>query len=107
MANDLTTNLNNPAERRKQVRLRVRTDRLLTWMYRYLSWIFTTWFFVLSVGLMLAAAFHVALHFNTFQAKLPAYHEFFTWNSVLYMWISLGVVKIIHEFGHGLSCKAF
>lgn len=82
-------------------------DRLLAWMYRYLWWVFTTWFFAASVGLMLAAVFHVALHFNTFQAKLPAYQEFFTWNSVLYMWISLGVVKVIHEFGHGLSCKAF
>lgn len=82
-------------------------DRLLTWMYGYLAWVFTTWFFVASVGLMLAAIVHVTLHYNTFQAKLPAYQEFFTWNSVLYMWISLGVVKIIHEFGHGLSCKAF
>jgi putative peptide zinc metalloprotease protein len=82
-------------------------DRILTWMFQYLSWIFTAWFFLLSVGLMLAAGFHVALHFDTFYAKLPAYQEFFSWNSVLYMWISLGVVKIIHEFGHGLSCKAF
>jgi putative peptide zinc metalloprotease protein len=82
-------------------------DRILTWMYKYLSWIFTTWFFVLSVGLMLAAVFHVILHFDTFYAKLPAYQEFFSWNSIMYMWISLGVVKIIHEFGHGLSCKAF
>lgn len=82
-------------------------DRLLTWMYGYLSWIFTAWFFAASVGLMLAAVVHVTLHFNTFQAKLPAYQEFFTWNSVLYMWLSLGVVKVIHEFGHGLSCKAF
>jgi putative peptide zinc metalloprotease protein len=82
-------------------------DRLLTWMYKYLWWIFTTWFFCASVGLMLAAIFHVTLHYNTFQSKLPAYQEFFTWNSVLYMWISLGIVKIIHEFGHGLSCKAF
>ncbi len=82
-------------------------DRLLTWMYGYLSWIFTTWFFCATVGLMLAAASHVALHYGTFQAKLPAYQEFFTWNSVLYMWLSLGVVKVIHEFGHGLSCKAF
>ncbi|QJW96467.1 site-2 protease family protein [Frigoriglobus tundricola] len=82
-------------------------DRLLTWMYGYLSWVFTAWFFFASVGLMLAAVCHVALHYNTFQAKLPAYQEFFTWNSVLYMWLSLGVVKIIHEFGHGLSCKAF
>jgi putative peptide zinc metalloprotease protein len=82
-------------------------DRILNWMYRYLSWIFTWWFFTLSVGLMLAAAIHVTLHFDTFYSKLPAYQEFFTWNSVLYMWISLGIVKIIHEFGHGLSCKAF
>jgi putative peptide zinc metalloprotease protein len=82
-------------------------DRLLTWLYARLWWIFTTWFFVASVGLMLAAVFHVLLHYGTFQAKLPAYQEFFTWNSVLYMWLSLGVVKIIHEFGHGLSCKAF
>jgi putative peptide zinc metalloprotease protein len=82
-------------------------DRILTWMYRYLWWIFTWWFFALSVGLMLAAIFHVLLHFDTFYAKLPAYQEFFSWNSILYMWIALGVVKIIHEFGHGLSCKAF
>lgn len=82
-------------------------DRLLTFLYRYLWWIFTTWFFMASVGLMLAAVVHVTLHYNTFQSKLPAYQEFFTWNSVLYMWLSLGVVKIIHEFGHGLSCKAF
>ena len=82
-------------------------DRILTWMYQYLSWIFTGWFFALSVGLMLSALIHVTLHFDTFYSKLPAYQEFFSWNSVLYMWISLGVVKIIHEFGHGLSCKAF
>src|SRR3954463_10421033 len=82
-------------------------DRLLTWLYKRLWWGFTPWFFVASVGLMLAAVFHVLLHYGTFQAKLPAYQEFFTWNSVLYMWLSLGVVKIIHEFGHGLSCKAF
>jgi putative peptide zinc metalloprotease protein len=82
-------------------------DRILNWMFGYLWWIFTLPFFVLSTGLMLAAAFHVAVHFQTFYDKLPAYHEFFAFNTVLYLWISLGVVKIIHEFGHGLSCKAF
>ena len=82
-------------------------DRILTWMYRYLWWIFTPAFFVLSVLFMLSAGAHVALHFDTFYAKLPAYQEFFAINTVLYMWISLGIVKVIHEFGHGLSCKAF
>jgi len=82
-------------------------DRLLTWMYGYLWWIFTPWFFAASVTLMLAAVFQVLVHFQTFHDKIPRYQEFFAINTVLYMWLSLGVVKIIHEFGHGLSCKAF
>jgi putative peptide zinc metalloprotease protein len=82
-------------------------DRILTWMFKYLWWIFTTPFFVATVGLMLAAVMLVTLHFDTFYAKLPAYYEFFHYRTLLYMWISLGVVKVIHEFGHGLSCKAF
>jgi len=82
-------------------------DRLLTWMYGYLWWIFTPWFFAASVTLMLAAVFQVLVHFQTFYDKIPRYQEFFAVNSLLYMWISLGVVKIIHEFGHGLSCKAY
>lgn len=82
-------------------------DRLLTWMYGWLWWIFTWPFFIASVGLMLAAAFHVLVHFQAFYEKMPRYQEFFHYQTVLYMWLSLGVVKIIHEFGHGLSCKAY
>jgi putative peptide zinc metalloprotease protein len=82
-------------------------DRLLTWMYGYLWWIFTPWFFAASVGLMLAAAFQVMVHFQTFYDKIPRYQEFFAVNSLMYMWMSLGIVKVIHEFGHGLSCKAY
>jgi putative peptide zinc metalloprotease protein len=82
-------------------------DRLLTWMYKYLWWIFTPTFFALSMALMLAAIFQVTVHFQTFYDKMPRYQEFFAYQTVLYMWLSLGVVKVIHEFGHGLSCKAF
>jgi putative peptide zinc metalloprotease protein len=82
-------------------------DRLLAWMFRYLWWIFTPTFFALSVALMLAAVFQVTVHFQTFYDKMPRYQEFFAYQTVLYMWLSLGVVKVIHEFGHGLSCKAF
>ena len=82
-------------------------DRLLSWMYKWLWWIFTPMFFYASVGLMLAAVFQITVHFQTFYDKLPAYEEFFAYQTVLYLWISLGVVKVIHEFGHGLSCKAY
>ena len=82
-------------------------DRLLTWMYGYLWWIFTPTFFALSVALMLSAVFQVLVHFQTFYEKVPRYQEFFSAYNLGYMWLSLGVVKIIHEFGHGLSCKAY
>lgn len=82
-------------------------DRLLTHMVKYLNWVFTKTFLWCSVLLMVAAALFVAFHYNTFYAKLPTYQKFFAFQTMLYMWLALGVVKVIHEFGHGLSCKAF
>jgi putative peptide zinc metalloprotease protein len=82
-------------------------DRLLTRMVKYTRFIFTMPFFLLSVAVMLAAAGLVATHFETFRSKLPDYHEFFSFKTVVYLWIALGCVKVIHEFGHGISCKRF
>src|SRR5262249_23003170 len=82
-------------------------ERLLTKMLPYLRWIFTTWFFVLSVIFMASAVWLVLTHFQTFPDPLPSYPEFFSFKTIMYLWIALGVVKVIHEFGHGLSCKAF
>jgi putative peptide zinc metalloprotease protein len=82
-------------------------DRLLTRMLPWLRWMFTTWFLLFSVGFCLAAVFLVMTKFDVFYSKLPSYHEFFSFKTVVYLWAALGVVKVIHEFGHGLSCKAF
>jgi putative peptide zinc metalloprotease protein len=82
-------------------------DAVLTKMLPPLRFIFTAWFGVLSVGVMLAALLLVASQWNTFIAKLPSYHEFFSFKTLLWLWVALGLVKIIHEFGHGLSCKAY
>jgi putative peptide zinc metalloprotease protein len=82
-------------------------DRLLNRMVRPLGWIFSTWFFLLSIGVMLAAALLVATHFETFRNKLPDYQVFFRFSTVARLWVALGLVKVIHEFGHGLSCKRY
>lgn len=82
-------------------------DKLLGRMLKYLWWIFTPWFFAASVALMLSAVILVTTHFQTFWDRIPDYQSFFQWNRLLYLWIALGIVKVIHEFGHGLSCKAF
>jgi putative peptide zinc metalloprotease protein len=82
-------------------------DKLLSKMLPKLRWIFTTTFLAASVVVMLAAIILVATHFEAFREKLPSYHEFFSFKTVVYLWAALGIVKVIHEFGHGLSCKAF
>ncbi len=82
-------------------------DYVLKRMLRFVGWIFSLWFFALSVGLMLSAAMLVATHFETFRSKLPEQHMFFRFQTIAYMWAALGAVKVIHEFGHGLSCKVF
>src|SRR5437870_8084983 len=82
-------------------------EKLLNQMLPHLRWIFTTWFMAVSIGVMMAAILLVATHFETFREKLPDYHEFFSFGTVAYLWAALGIVKVIHEFGHGLSCKAF
>jgi len=82
-------------------------DKVLTRMLPYLRWIFTSLFMLVSIGVMLAAIVHVATHFDTFWEKLPSKNEFFRFGTIGYLWVALALVKVIHEFGHGLSCKAF
>src|SRR5882724_11276394 len=81
-------------------------DRLLTRMVPYFRWVFTIWFLLISIGVVLGAVFLVLSHFDTFYNRLPYYQQFFSLKNMLYMWAGLGIVKVIHEFGHGLSCKA-
>ncbi len=82
-------------------------EKLLVAMLPWLRFMFTMAFLAASAAVMLAAVLLVLTHFETFQDRLPAYHEFFNFKTVVYLWAALGIVKVIHEFGHGLSCKAF
>ena len=82
-------------------------ERLLTGMYPYFRWIYTPWFVTFSVGMMLAALTLVASQYSIFAAKLPEFQSFFNWNTIFYFWASLAVVKVIHEFGHGLTAKYY
>src|SRR6266436_3351963 len=67
-------------------------DKLLIRMLRYTRWIFTTWFMLLSVGVMLTALSLVLTHFETFREKLPEYQEFFSFKNVVYLWVALGEI---------------
>ena len=56
------------------------------------------------IGLILALLL-VLVQFDVFQSKLPTFHEFFAAKNWIYIGTAMGICKILHEFGHGLSCK--
>jgi putative peptide zinc metalloprotease protein len=82
-------------------------ERLLTWMYPYFRWIYTRTFVAVSLGMMAAALISVLANWGSFTANLPSWDKFFSWQTIMYFWVSLAVIKIIHEFGHGLTAKHF
>jgi putative peptide zinc metalloprotease protein len=82
-------------------------DRLLTWLHRYTGWFFTTPMVVFNLLFGLSALMLVLINYDTFQAKLPTFHQFFGLKNWIFLAITMGTVKVLHEFGHGLSCKHF
>lgn len=56
---------------------------------------------------ILSALGLTAVQWRTFAARLPDYHAYFTPTNMLLLMGVLAVVKVLHEFGHGLTCLHF
>jgi len=82
-------------------------ERLLTWLNGKLWWMFTAPAVACTIILAISALTLVAVQFAEFQAKLPSFHQFFSLHNAVWIAITLGITKVIHEFGHGLTCKHF
>jgi putative peptide zinc metalloprotease protein len=82
-------------------------ERILTFLLRYVDWFFSVPAMIFCLCLALAALTLVTVQFDVFRARLPDFHTFFDAQNWLWLGITLGVTKVLHEFGHGLSCKHF
>ncbi len=49
----------------------------------------------------------MAVEFEVFRSKLPEFHQFFSIHNAFLLALVLGITKVCHEFGHGLTCKHF
>lgn len=82
-------------------------DRFLRRLVPWFGWLFSPPGAIALGFLVLAALTLVATHFDAFRARLPAARDYFGPATVLQLWIAIGLVKVCHEFGHGISCKKF
>jgi putative peptide zinc metalloprotease protein len=82
-------------------------DRLLTWMLSWLGWLFTPWAVCAGLLVILSAILLVVVQFDELLAKLPSAQALLTVPNLLGLGVALAVVKVLHELGHGLTCKRF
>jgi putative peptide zinc metalloprotease protein len=82
-------------------------ERILTAMLPYTRWFFSKWAAATCILFGLSALLLVAVQFDVFRAKLPTFHQFFAAQNWIWLAVAMAVTKVIHEFGHGLSCKYF
>jgi putative peptide zinc metalloprotease protein len=82
-------------------------DRILDRLDPWVGWIFSPPAIVAGVAFALSALLLVLVNFSVFRSKLPEFNEFFAAGNWLYLAIALGFTKVLHEFGHGLSCKHY
>ena len=80
-------------------------ERLLNWLYKYTWWFFTPTAVFFSLMLGLSAAGLVLVQFDVFTNRLPAFHEFFGPRNWIFLGVTMAVVKVLHEFGHGLTVQ--
>ena len=82
-------------------------ERLLNWLYPYTAWFFSPAAMFCFAVLGLSALSLVLVQFDVFRSRLPTFHQFFGPHNWVFLGVTMAVVKILHEFGHGLSCKHY
>ena len=82
-------------------------DQILNKLDPWLGWLFSWPALTAAMVLMSSAGLLVTVNFAEFRSKLPEFQQFFAAGNWIWLAAALGITKVIHEFGHGISCKRF
>ena len=82
-------------------------DRLFGWMLPWISWLFTPWAVAAGLLMIASAVTLVLVQFDELIARLPDAQAFLSTPNLIWLSLLLAIVKVLHEFGHGLTCKRF
>ncbi len=85
----------------------INPDRFLTKIVPRLAWPFSPACLMVALFLMTAAAAIVVVNFGVLIERLPRLTEFFGPGNIVWLAVSLALVKTLHELGHAVTCKHF
>ena len=61
----------------------------------------------MAIAVVAASWIQLGVRYEDLRTKLPAFEQFFGWPNLVYLWLTIGLTKLLHELGHGLACKRF
>lgn len=82
-------------------------ERVLQFMMPFVKWLFFPKVIITLLSCVAFALLFLSARFGEIQKSLPEFQRFFGWPNLVYLWVALAIIKVIHEFGHGLSCKYY
>ena len=85
----------------------INPERLLCWLYPKCSWLFSRWAICASAIMVLMAMTLTAVQLETVVARLPTVGTFLSVTNLPWIALAIGASKVLHEFGHALTCKHF
>ena len=82
-------------------------DVFLTAAHRRLGRLFSPAAFLGVLLVLMYAASLVVGHYDEFRARLPEISALLDVRNLIWLLLTIGVVKVLHELGHALACKHF
>ncbi len=82
-------------------------DALLTLLEQQFGLIFAPLAIVLGICFGLSALLLIGVQWQDFSNRLPQFREFFAASNWLLLAVIMSLVKVLHEFGHGVSCRRY
>ncbi len=82
-------------------------DKTLQRLHPLAKWMFDRRVVAICMLVVASSILLLFVQFDKFRERLPEFQQFFGWPNLIYLWLTLSLTKIIHEFGHGLSCKHY
>lgn len=79
-------------------------DLLLLRMSRGLSFLWSRGALLVLLAMMAGSAWLLFSDAGQLTERMP---DILSWENLLILWLTMIAVKVVHEFGHGLSCKHY
>jgi len=78
-------------------------------VYPRIRWMYSRWAIAAVVSLIAFAMIYTAINADLLVRRVreESFGKFFSVETIFFLWLSIGVAKVLHEFGHGLTCKHF